>query len=162
MLEKVVSGGQTGVDRAALDAAMSLGIPCGGWCPKGRTAEDGFIPARYPLREAVSSIPRQRTEWNVRDADGTLILTHGQPSGGTAFTIEMAARWKRPCLILDLDLSPAPDEVSAWVGRYEIRILNVAGPRESHCPRIYEDARRFLEAAFRLLRPAGPDDFSGP
>ena len=83
MLTRIVSGGQTGVDRAALDVALELSIPCGGWCPKGRKAEDGALPARYPLKETPSEEYAQRTTWNVRDSDGTLILTHGAPTGGT-------------------------------------------------------------------------------
>ncbi len=95
MPEKIVSGGQTGVDRAALDAALALGVPCGGWCPRGRRAEDGEIPARYPLRETPLPTYEQRTEWNVRDADGTLVLTRGPASGGTALTLALAERLGR-------------------------------------------------------------------
>jgi hypothetical protein len=84
---KIISGGQTGVDRAALDAALALNIPCGGWCPKGRKAEDGPIPERYPLQETSSADYRVRTEKNVTDSDGTLILTRGPVTGGTAYTV---------------------------------------------------------------------------
>ena len=86
LVEKIVSGGQTGVDRAALDVALELGIPCGGWCPRGRRAEDGALSARYPLMETPSDDYVQRTTWNIRDSDGTLILTRGEPTGGTAQT----------------------------------------------------------------------------
>src|SRR5438876_4889366 len=92
MFTNIVSGGQTGVDRAALDVALELGIPCGGWCPKGRRAEDGRIPLRYPLEETTLNIYPQRTEWNVRDSDGTLVLTTGRPEGGSALTNELARR----------------------------------------------------------------------
>src|SRR3954454_8651242 len=88
MFTKIVSGGQTGVDRAALDVALALGIPCGGWCPKGRKAEDGPIEDRYPLSETPSSDYRQRTLWNIRDSDATLILTWGEPTGGTLLTVK--------------------------------------------------------------------------
>src|SRR5438105_15558458 len=91
-LHKIVSGGQTGVDRAALDVALELGMPCGGWCPRGRRAEDGPITDRYPLSETPWSGYPQRTGWNVRDADGTLILTMGQADRGTALTQQLAAR----------------------------------------------------------------------
>jgi putative molybdenum carrier protein len=144
---KIISGGQTGVDRAALDAAMDLGLPCGGWCPKGRRAEDGVIPSRYPLQETSSAQYPQRTQWNVRDSDGTLILIQGQPKrNGTALTIETAKRLRKPCLVLDLAAQPDLSIVQTWVERQTIQTLNVAGPRESTCPGIYAEARRFLTA----------------
>src|SRR5437870_10377236 len=97
MLTKIISGGQTGVDRAALDVALELGLPCGGWCPRGRRAEDGPIPERYPLQEMKSPAYPPRTARNVRDSDGTVILTRGQPDRGTALTIELAERYRKPC-----------------------------------------------------------------
>ena len=103
MITKIVSGGQTGVDRAALDVALELGIPCGGWCPRGRRAENERIPDRYPLQETPWDGYPQRTEWNVRDSDGTLVLTHGEPDRGTALTIRLAQQKKKPCLVVDLD-----------------------------------------------------------
>ncbi len=145
MLEKVVSGGQTGVDRAALDVALELGLPCSGWCPKGRKAEDGPIPSRYPLTETKSADYAQRTEWNIRDSDGTLVLTRGTPSEGTAFTIEVAKKWGKPCLVLDLSDKPIASAVVAWAKEHGIKILNVAGPRESKCPGIYAQALEFLK-----------------
>src|SRR5947199_9268484 len=111
MFTNIVSGGQTGVDRAALDVALELGIPCRGWCPKGRLAEDGPIPERYPLEETTLPVYPQRTEWNVRDSDGTLVLTIGTalaPGGsGTALTIQLARRQKRPDLMVKLKDHPA-------------------------------------------------------
>lgn len=148
-IERVVSGGQTGVDRAALDAALALGIPVGGWCPLGRLAEDGPIPERYPLRETPSPAYPERTEWNVRDSDATLALARGVPSGGTAFTVRLAERYGRPCLVLDLERAPDPAAIGSWARRHGVRILNVAGPRESSSPGIYAAAGRFLEAALR-------------
>ena len=118
-----VSGGQTGVDRAALDIALELGIPCGGWCPKGRLAEDGPLPERYPLQETPSSQYPQRTEWNVRDSDGTLILTFGDPTRGTALTIQIAERLKKPCLTVNLKQSPSPKEVLVWIQGNGIHLL---------------------------------------
>src|SRR5438309_6802555 len=96
---KIISGGQSGVDRAALDVALELGISCGGWCPKGRRAEDGVIPEQYPVRENASTSYPPRTEMNVRDSDGTLILTNGRPDRGTALTVNLAKRYEKPCLV---------------------------------------------------------------
>src|SRR5262245_54833883 len=92
---KIISGGQSGVDRAALDVALELGIPCGGWCPKGRRAEDGPLPDRYPLDETQTSFYPERTRRNVRDSDGTLILADGAAKGGTALTIELAEQMQK-------------------------------------------------------------------
>lgn len=146
MIEKLISGGQTGVDRAALDVALELGLPCGGWCPKGRKAEDGTIAPRYPLKEAPSDVYAQRTEWNVRDSDGTLVLTKGLPTEGTAFTIQVAARMNKPCLVLDLTDRPDAKTVHTWAARHGVRMLNVAGPRESRHPGLHRDAARFLRS----------------
>lgn len=144
MVEKIVSGGQTGVDRAALDVALELGLPCGGWCPKGRKAEDGPIARRYPLQETPSDDYAQRTAWNVRDSDGTLILTRGQPTEGTALTIELAERQGKPHLVMDLHEQPDRASVRAWITTHRIRVLNIAGPREEKCPGIYAQASQFL------------------
>jgi hypothetical protein len=145
MIEKLISGGQTGVDRAALDVARELGIASGGWCPQGRRAEDGPLADCYPLQETPAGEYAQRTEWNVRDADGTLVLTRSRPSEGTAFTIEMARRHGKPCLVLDVSAGqPSPATARAWAHAHGVRILNVAGPRESKCPGIYEEAKALL------------------
>lgn len=148
-IDKIVSGGQTGVDRAGLDVAIALGIAHGGWCPKGRKAEDGVIPAGYRLEETPTAEYRQRTEWNVRDSDGTLILTRGSPTGGTALTIRLASVYSRPCLVINLDAQPDPDKVSAWLAANRIRVLNVAGPRESGFQGIHDTAAVFLGASLR-------------
>jgi len=147
---KVVSGGQTGVDRAALDAARALGLPCGGWCPRDRRAEDGLIAAIYPLVETPSTDYAQRTRWNVRDSDGTLVLTRGRVEGGTAFTVAVARRRRRPLLVVDLATEPDPVEADRWVREAGIGVLNVAGPRESQRPGIGAEAGAFLERLFRL------------
>jgi hypothetical protein len=144
MVTTIRSGGQTGVDRAALDVALELGIPCGGWCPKGRRAEDGPIPERYPLRETPWSGYPQRTEWNVRDSVGTLILTVGPADRGTALTARIAERLGKPYLKLDLLAAPSAAAVREWAGAHNVQVLNVAGPRESSSPGIGERARLFL------------------
>ena len=142
-----MSGGQTGVDRAALDVALELAIPCGGWCPKGRLAEDGPIAGRYPLDETPSPAYTQRTKWNVRDSDGTLLLTRARPQGGSAFTLRCARRMRRPLLVVDLSLGPEPAALRAWAEAEGVGTLNVAGPRESAAPGVYGDARAYLRAA---------------
>jgi hypothetical protein len=141
---RIISGGQTGVDRAALDVAMSLGIPHGGWCPCDRLAEDGRIPDRYQLQETAGAEYPLRTERNVTDSDGTLILCRGQPGGGTDLTLRLAERHGRPCLVVDLDAPPPPAEVAAWLRAHQVRIVNVAGPRESQSPGIAGQAAEFL------------------
>lgn len=146
---KIVSGGQTGADRAALDAAIELGLPYGGWLPRGRKTEEGPLPTRYQLRELDSDNYRDRTEQNVIDSDGTLIVTFGPLTGGSAMTESMALRHDRPCLILDMELvSPhkAVEALKIWLERYDIRTINVAGPRASKEPRIYAAVRKLLLA----------------
>jgi hypothetical protein len=152
-LQRIVSGGQTGVDRAALEAALALHFPCGGWCPRGRKAEDGVISVRIPLQETPGEAYEQRTRWNVRDSDGTLVLTEGEPTGGTALTVEAAKGMGRPLLVLDLDLRPPLEEVEAWLLAHRIRVLNVAGPRESQKPGIYRRAYAFVENLLDKARP---------
>lgn len=154
---KIVTGGQSGVDRAALDVALALGLPCGGWCPKGRKAEDGVIDARYPLQEIPSDSYAQRTEWNVRDSDGTLVLTRGGLTGGTAQTVEVAAQLGKPCLVLDLSADPVPEAVRAWASAHAVKVLNIAGPRESKTPGIYAQAARFLRAVFSATASSSPN-----
>ncbi len=145
MINRIISGGQTGVDRAALDAALAMEFPCGGWCPRGRIAEDGTIPERYPLNESESDDYAERTERNVFDSDGTLVLTRGEPTGGTAYTIACAEAHGRPYLLLDYDVLADSTMVLEWADTYEIEVLNVAGPRESTLPGVYDDSRKFIE-----------------
>jgi hypothetical protein len=143
-LQRLISGGQTGVDRAGLDAAMALGIAHGGWCPRGRRAEDGTIPSRYQLTEHESPDYAPRTVQNVLDADGTLVLCPGVPTGGTLLTCQVARQHRRPLLVVDLDHPPAPQVVRAWLAEQKIRVLNVAGPRESQSPGVGARARGYL------------------
>jgi hypothetical protein len=145
--ERIVSGGQSGVDRAALDVALELGMPCGGWCPKGRLAEDGPIPERYPLRETPSDEYPQRTEWNVRDSDATLVLYRGVLKGGSALTARLAQSYGRPCLTVDLTASPDVAAIHAWIAGHRVRTLNVAGPRASESAELYGQAARLLREA---------------
>jgi len=149
MIARVVSGGQTGVDRAALDVARELGIPSGGWCPKGRKAEDGKIDDRYDLVETPSSSYNQRTRWNVRDSNGTLILTRGKPTGGTLLTVNACGRTSKPYTVIDLadqgDRDATVQLARAWIAaKLPGGVLNVAGPRASEIPAVYELARTFL------------------
>jgi Circularly permutated YpsA SLOG family len=148
-VQKIISGGQTGVDRAALDVALALGIPCGGWCPKGRKAEDGRIPDRYPLTETHSRAYSARTELNVRDSDGTLILTNGPVRGGTLLTRNKSGQRGKPCLIVDLSQRPDLAAIEAWLRDHSIQTLNVAGPRASQAPDLRRPAMRLLR---RILR----------
>lgn len=146
MLQHIISGGQTGVDRAALDAALEHKFPCGGWCPKGRKAEDGPLPIHYPLQETKSSDYKVRTEKNIKEADATLILTWEEPTGGTALTVELAHKHKKSCLVLDLKEKKEERVtiIKAWIKENDIQILNVAGPRESKVPGIHRMAKDIL------------------
>ncbi len=150
MISKIVSGGQTGVDRAALDTAIALGFDCGGWCPAGRRAEDGPIDAAYPLTETPVPNYAVRTKWNVRDSDGTLVLSTLPLTGGTLLTEREAARCNRPCLVVDLfddtGFDEALIEAERWIAQNRIEILNVAVPRESSRPGIGAKAALFLRA----------------
>ena len=144
-LQKIVSGGQTGVDRAALDAALARGLSVGGWCPHGRRAEDGRIPGDYPLRETPSDEYAQRTAWNVRDSDGTLIIAPEPLSGGTALTRTVAEEQAKPVLhVRPADPVPVP-MIRAWGTEQGIEVLNGAGPRASEVDGIYEVARAILD-----------------
>ena len=151
IFSKIISGGQTGVDRAALDAALEMGLPVGGWCPKGRRAEDGPIDGRYPLRETGSFYYPIRTERNVLDSDGTLILTRGKPKGGTALTVKLAKAHKKPYLLIDLSSGEEDHSVPEWGRANHIKILNVAGPRESESSGIYNQAVCFLKKVFHTF-----------
>jgi hypothetical protein len=145
----IVSGGQTGVDRAALDVALELGLACGGWCPRGHRAEDGAVPPHYPLRETPSRDYRQRTTWNVRDADATLVLAWGEPQGGSARTVREAVRLRKPVLVIDLSAEPECDRARDWLSALKVRVLNVAGPRQSEAPGAYARAVAFLRVLLK-------------
>jgi len=140
----IISGGQTGVDRAALDVALELGLPVAGWCPRGRRAEDGEIPGHYPLVETPSSRWSQRTDWNVRDSDATLVLSPGRPTRGTALTIRRAMAHGKPHFVLDLEDADAVARARTWLETIGPKRLNVAGPRESSRPGMHRIARAIL------------------
>jgi hypothetical protein len=144
LIDSLISGGQTGVDRAALQVALDLGIPCGGWCPRGRRAEDGRIPAKFPLRESTSRNYAVRTRLNVDESDGTLILTRGKLTGGTALTESIARQNQKPCLVIDLMAELDAQPVEEWIAENRIRTLNVAGPRESQQAGIFNQACEYL------------------
>lgn len=152
MIETIVSGGQTGADRAALDVAIRLGIPHGGWVPRGRRAEDGIIPERYRMREMPVPDYAARTEQNVIDSDGTAIISHGPLDGGSALTQIHAKRHKRPHIHLDMErlsVHEAVNTLKKWVDTNRIGTLNVAGPRASRDPRIYRVTAAILEILLR-------------
>ena len=151
MLKKVISGGQTGVDRAALDAAIKLNIPHGGWCPKGRTAIDGIVPKKYKLQETDSSLYPPRTRKNVEDADGTLVYADGEYSRGTELTIKIAKGWGRPLLVIDNFVSTPIKTAQDWVTINKIKILNVAGPSDrGRHEGIYGKSYQFLLELFSV------------
>ena len=143
-LERIISGGQTGVDRGALDGAIARGVPHGGWCPEGRLAEDGRIPDRYAVTENGSRDYAVRTEQNVLVSDGTLVLCVGKPRGGTALTCYLAGQHRKPLLVVDLAANEDPRGVVDWLAAHSIRVLNVAGPRESTHPGIQTAAADFI------------------
>ncbi len=143
---RVISGGQTGVDRAALDVAIEVGIEHGGHCPRGRRAEDGPIAPRYRLTETSSANYAVRTKRNVIDSNATLILYRSALEGGTKLTQQLAQRYGRPCLSVDLSSDPGPDLAREWIARRAIHVLNIAGPRESSATGITLEATQFLRA----------------
>jgi hypothetical protein len=155
-IQRIVSGGQTGVDRAALDWPIANGIEHGGWCPAGRRAEDGTIPPRYQVKETASPDYRVRTRRNVEDSDGTLVLNIGALEGGTLYTTECAKRLGKPYLVVQLESVAAQSagDVRAWVTENRIQVLNVAGPRESKRPGVQAMGRCYLDALFTSGRVA--------
>lgn len=162
MISKIISGGQTGADQAALDAAIEEGIHHGGWIPKGRKTEAGPLPERYQLTEMTTDSYAERTDKNVLDSDGTLILSHGKLTGGSALTDRLAQKYGRPFLHIDLNrinAFRAAETIANWIRKHSIRILNVAGPRASKDPQIYQSVKRVLTTLLNLdhIRTDMPD-----
>ena len=149
----ILSGGQTGVDRAALDAALEAGAPCGGWCPEGRLAEDGPIPERYPLQELPYAGYEQRTLQNIRDSDGTLIVHFGPMTDGTLYTYDHCLIFGRPVCLVNASILPVEDavfRVKAFLAKHAIGQLNVAGPRASLYPQAYDYAHELVSTLLRM------------
>lgn len=156
---RVISGGQTGVDRAALRAAARCGLPCGGWCPPGRASESGPIPPEFPLRETPAErsprapdVPRSlRTEWNVRDSDATLLLRPalaGRSDPGSDWAAACAVHYGRPCLVCDPAAPDAERAITGWLEALRASTLNVAGPSEGTCPGIEARVYALLVGVF--------------
>jgi hypothetical protein len=149
---EIISGGQTGADRAALDVALKLKIPCGGWCPADRRAEDGIIADRYPLTPLRGAGYRQRTRKNVQGSDGTVIIAFGKLTGGSKATAGDCGHFKKPCLVIDatkVTAKQAAIQLAIFVLRDQIRVLNVAGPRASNQPEIYDFVTEVLTNLLR-------------
>ena len=143
---KIISGGQAGVDRAALDAAIGRQLDHGGWCPRGRLAEDGRIDEHYRLLETDTANYSVRTRKNVETADGTLIIYKRILTGGSRLTETIARQSGKPCLLIDLTDEIHIEKICQWLKDSGIKTLNIAGPRASNEPDIYDSARQLIEA----------------
>jgi hypothetical protein len=151
MITKIISGGQTGADRSALDFAIDNNIPHGGWIPKGRITEGGQLSDKYQLQEMETTSYNKRTEQNVIDSDGTVILSYGNLTGGSALTQTYTIKHHKPCLHLDMSkttITEAAGSLNNWIEKSKIKILNVAGPRASKDNKIYQVTRDLLETSF--------------
>lgn len=167
MLEKIISGGQTGADQGALDAAIEAGLAHGGWIPKGRKTESGPLPAAYQLKEMPTTAYPPRTARNVAEADATVIVSHGPLKGGSLLTQTLARNQAKPVLHLDLSQTAAfaaARQLSDWLRESGIRVLNVAGPRASEDPAIYQKTRDIITTAILLgqVAAAQPTQGRGP
>jgi hypothetical protein len=150
----IVSGGQTGADRGALDAALARGVRCGGWCPTGRLDENGVIPDEYPVRPLPRGGFRERTLRNLLDSDATVVLFFDELDGGTAETVRLALKHTRPLKLIDANEttpSRAGERIAAFARRHNVRVLNIAGPRASSEPRAHAFAREAVTACLDAL-----------
>ena len=157
MISKIISGGQTSADRAALDAAINVGVAHGGWIPQGRLTEEGPLPEKYDLKEMPTSSYPKRTEQNVTDSDGTLTLSHGKLTGGSRLTQEFAENQKKPCLHIDLSeemIYTAAFRIIECINEHRVEVINVAGPRASKDPAIYQKVLTTIEAIVDTQRSA--------
>jgi hypothetical protein len=155
---KIISGGQTGVDRAALDVALKQRIPCGGWCPAGRLDEDGKIPDRYPVKELKKGGNEERTFQNVHDSDGTVVIYFHELEGGTAYTVGCCIETRQPHRLIDAAKYSPEDAATlmvSFVRDHDIDILNVAGPRESEWAGSYAYASRAVDVFVSRLKASG-------
>ena len=164
MLDKIISGGQTGAERAALDAALKWQIPHGGWLPKGRKTESGPLPNKYQLKELPTESYPKRTEQNVIDSDGTVIISHGELTGGSEYTSKMAIKHDRPWLHVDLNtinMFNAAKKIYSWIKQHRINTLNVSGARYSKDPYIYQGTMELLVTVFHmdLIESEMPDPY---
>ena len=156
MLKKIISGGQTGADQAALDFAIEHGIPHGGWIPKGRKTEDGILPEKYHLDEMPTASYPKRTEKNIMDSDGTIIFSRGKLTGGSALTRKLAKQHQKPWFHIDLDKvekTEAVQIIAGWINKHAVQVLNVAGPRASKNPGIHDAVMAILESVVKRKYP---------
>ena len=154
MLKKIISGGKTGADRAALDVALKLGIPHGGWIPKDRMAEDGPLPNVYRLKETPTDSYDACSEKNTQEANGTLIIARGKLTDGTNYARRMTLKHKKQLLGIDLNLInhyDAASLVASWIRMQNVKVLYVAGPRASEDRQIYQDVVIILEQVVQIL-----------
>jgi hypothetical protein len=153
VIRKIISGGQIGADQAALDVAIKLGFPHGGWIQKGRKTQSGILPAKYQLKELPTAGYKRRIEQNVIDSDGTVIISHGEPTGGAEYSRKMADKHRRPCLHVDLKESSTfviASKINTWVLENNIEVLNVTGSRASEDSTIYKDTMDIVEGSILL------------
>lgn len=157
LLKRIISGGQTGVDRAALDLALEFRIDTGGWVPKGRRTEESIpLPAKYKnMKETPSTDFETRTKWNVRDSNATLLISRGKLEGGSDLTLKCAIKLGRPCLHVNLEELSIPesiDKILTWLSEGHYEVLNIAGPRNSEDKNIYDEASLILRPVFIALK----------
>lgn len=153
MLKKIISGGQIGADQGALDAAIKYSFPHGGWIQKGRKTQLGTLPDKYELKEMTVAGFKEKIEQNVIDSDGTVIISHGELSGGADYSRKMAKKHKRPCLHIDLNVIPpslAPPEINTWIIDNDIEVLNVTGSRSSEDSDVHRDTHYIIEGTILL------------